>query len=152
MSQFRNFSDNLKRKIKANSRKILFVCVGSSTNIADSVGPLVGSYLKQYVKDNLVLGDMKNNIQSELDLIYNYQKIKNKFVIAIDSAIVSKDLDGEIFIINKPLVMGSALNKNKGTIGDISIKIGISSLEIQDKYYIDKLAKFVSKNIIKAIY
>ena len=152
MCQFRNFSDSLKRKIKVSNSKILFVCIGTSTNIADSIGPLVGSYLKQYVEDNMVLGDMKNNIQNKFDLMYNYQKIKNKFVIAIDSAIVSKNLDGEIFIINKPLTMGLALNKNKGAIGDISIKIGISSLEIKDKYYIDKLAKFVSKNIINAIF
>ncbi len=150
--EFEEYVSTLRRKIKANQKQILFVCIGTSKVLWDSIGPLVGSYLKDKVGNQNVLGDINNNICGKWDLIYNYSKIKNKFVIAIDTAISCKELSGQIFINETPITMGLALSKNKGKIGNISIKTTIYDLNIVNERYVDKVSKFIGKGIYKAVY
>lgn len=147
MQEMQDYVNNLKRKIRVNKKQIIFVCIGTNEILWDSIGPLVGSYLKQRIGENKVLGDLKNNICSQNDLINYYPKIKNKFIVAIDSAIASKELAGEIFINHHPIVMGLGVNKNKGTIGDISIKAGISELEKMDEKYVKKFSEKIGEGI-----
>ena len=113
---FEEYVKNLKRKIKVDKKQIIFVCIGTSEVIWDSIGPLVGSYLKEEFKYKNVIGDLNNNICSKKDLINYYNKIKNKYIVAIDTAISSNELAGRIFISNTPIVMGLGVNANKGTI------------------------------------
>ena len=143
---FEEYVINLKRKI-INKKNLLFVCIGNSKILWDSIGPIIGSNLKQTIGEKYVIGDLKNNICNKLDLVNYYPKLRKKFIIAIDTAITEEYLSGEIFITNNPIIMGNAFNKNRGIIGDISIKIGLSTINI-NKYYIENMAKFVC-NIIK---
>ncbi len=143
--QFNEYVSLLKRKIKVDKSKILFVCIGTSSVIWDSIGPLAGSYLKSRIGAKYVLGDTSNNICSRHDLIRHYTKIKNKYIVAIDSALTNKNLEGEVFINNKPITLGLGINKNKGIIGDSSIKICISKLV--DINYVKKISEFVGKGI-----
>lgn len=153
MQQYDNWTNALKRKINKNIKEnVLFVCIGTNRNISDSVGPLVGTYLKKRIGTSKVLGDIENNIRNKKDLINYYNQIKDKFVVAIDAAILPENINETIFITEKPIIMGLALNKNKGKIGDIGIKIGIENLQIEDRKYINNLAKFVSNGIIKSIF
>ena len=147
---FDEYVNNLKRKIITNRKDILFVCIGNNDILWDSIGPLVGNYLKNNIGQKNVLGDTENNICNIWDLIYYYPKIKNKYIVAIDTAISNKNLSGQIFISNKPIIMGKAINKNKGKIGDLSIKIGISDLEKINNQYVKSVARFVSDGIYKA--
>ena len=146
---FKEYVKCLQRKIPIHNKDILFVCIGNSKILWDSIGPKVGTFLKDNLGRRYVLGDMKKNITSRLDLAYFYPKIKNKFIIAIDVAISKKVNTGEIFIINKPIVMGLGINKVKGAIGDVSIKIGISEFNIKSLncYDINNIAEFVGKGI-----
>lgn len=41
------FSEVLKRKISKENRKKVFLCIGTSKVPGDSLGPIVGSYLKE---------------------------------------------------------------------------------------------------------
>lgn len=145
--RFDEYVNHLKRKINVSRDETLFVCIGTSRILWDSIGPRVGSYLKERIDDRKVLGDINNNICSKWDLIYYYPKIKNKFIVAIDSAISSKELEGEVFVSNRPIIMGLGLNKNKGTIGNISIKVSVSDIENTNREYINYMAEFIGKGI-----
>lgn len=147
MQKFKDYVNILNRKITVNKKEILFVCIGTNEVIWDSVGPRVGSYLKKRIGETKVLGDINNNICSKRDLIYHYSKIKNKFIIAIDTAIANKELEGEIFINDSPIIMGLGIEKNKGSIGNISIKAGISNLKMIDKKYVNNMARIVGEGI-----
>jgi putative sporulation protein YyaC len=148
MQEFKEYVSNLKRKIKANKKDTLFVCIGTNEVIGDCIGPLVGTYLKQKMGNRQVIGDMKNNICSNKDLTNYYSIIKNKFIIAIDSAIVNKELEGNIFVSNTPVIMGLGVNKNKGIIGDISIKASISDLNMEDEKYVYDMSEIIGKGIL----
>ena len=147
MQEIEEYVDNLRRKINVNKKEILFLCIGTSAIIGDSVGPLVGSYLKKRIEEKKIIGDVNNNICSKKDLMYYYPRIKNKFIIAIDSAISSRELEGEIFINNTPITMGLGVNKNKGIIGDISIKASIPDLDTIDKQYVKNISEIIGKVI-----
>ena len=144
---FEEYVSNLKRKINVNKDKVLFVCIGTSEILWDSLGPLVGSFLKEKLGGKKVIGDMNNNICMKKDLICYSSQIRNGFVVAIDTAISSLELHGKIFITNKPTVMGMGLNRNKGIIGNISIKMAISDIESIDEKYIKNKAEFIGKGI-----
>lgn len=148
---FNEYVNNLKRKIMQDEKENLFVCIGTTKVLWDSIGPLVGSYLKSRIGKNKVVGDIRNNICSKLDLLYYYPKIRNKYIIAIDTAILNEKLSDGIFISNKPTIMGLALNQNKGEIGDVSIKIGISKLEDVNVQYVNRVAKFISDGICEVV-
>lgn len=146
MQNFSEYLTNLNRKIKIPKKEIMFICIGTNEIIWDSIGPYVGTYLKQKIREEIIIGDLKNNICSKNDLKKYYPKVENKFIIAIDSAITEKGLQGEIFITDKPLIMGAGINKNKGKIGNISIKASVNK-NITDKNYIKEYSKMVSKGL-----
>lgn len=147
MQKFREYVDNLQRKITVDKTQILFVCIGNYEIIGDSIGPLVGSYLKEKIGEKKVIGDMYHNICCKKDLIKFYPKMKNKFIIAIDSALSSKELEGEIFVNHTPVIMGLGLERKRGVIGDISIKACIYDLEQVNKQYVNNLSEMIGKGI-----
>ncbi len=136
----------LKRKIQLQ-KKTIFVCIGSSDILWDSVGPLVGSYLKKKIDNEYVIGDMEKNICSNNDLIKYCSKLRNKYIVAIDVAL-NNTLNNDIYITNKAISMGIAFNNNKGNIGNLSIKAGISNWENITLSEVKHIAKFISDGIL----
>lgn len=147
MQKFTEYVDNLKRKINVNKKDVLFICIGTKEIIWDSIGPRVGTYLNKKIGKEYVIGDIENNICSNIDLINHYPKMKDKFVVAIDSAISDEKLEGEIFITDNPIIMGKSLNKNKGIVGDIGIKVAISNLKFIDISYVELISRQVGQGI-----
>ena len=149
---FNNYVEILKRKIKLEEKKkILFVCIGTNDILWDSIGPNVGSYLKSKIGEEKVLGDIKHNICMRKDLFFYYPKIRNNYIIAIDTALTNAKINGKIFISNKPIIMGSALGYNKGKIGNVSIKVGIGDIEKITKKDVDNISNFVGDGIVELI-
>ena len=144
---FEEYVENLKRKIKVEKKDIIIVCIGTSEVLWDSIGPLVGNYLKEKIGEKFVLGDTKRNICNKWDLINNYPKLRNKFIIAVDTAITLKSFPEPIFITDNPIVMGLAINKNKGIIGNLSIKVAISDFNLISSEYINSISEFVGRGI-----
>ena len=145
--KYEEYVNILKRKINVNHNDLIFICIGTNDVLWDSLGPMVGNYLKKRIDKNKVIGDSNNNICSKWDLIKYYYRIKNKYIVSIDTAITRKEFEGEIFIKKGPVVMGLALNNNKGVIGNIGIKVAISDLkDISEKYIKDK-ARFIANGI-----
>lgn len=146
-----NFTNNLNRKINIYKDTLLFLCIGSNDIIWDSIGPLVGTNLQKRLGSKLVLGDEKNNIISYRDLIRNYTKIKGRYIIAIDAAISTKEMAGEIFISDKPLIMGLGVNNIKGIVGNMSIKVAMCNSDKITKEYVNNLARFIAIGITRAV-
>lgn len=107
------------------NRPILFLCIGTDRSTGDALGPLVGHKLRYFSKNNFyIYGTLENpihakNIAHILDEIKS--KFQNPYIIAIDSCLGSINNIGKIFIQKKPLLPGSALNKNLPPVGEMSI-------------------------------
>lgn len=120
--------DYLYSKLKEpilDNRPIIFLCIGTDRCTGDSLGPLVGYKLKSEHKNNIyIYGCLETpvhskNITTILEKIEKY--FINPYIIAIDSSLGSVQNVGKIFIEEKPLNPGLALNKDLPSVGDLSI-------------------------------
>lgn len=156
-----NLQNILNKKIINFNKEIVFVCIGTKEILGDSFGPMVGSYLKEN-SNFKIYGDIDNNICSRKDIKNIYRKIKNKNIIAIDSAVSNIENIGEVFITSNTCKIGKGINKYKGQIGDITIKavvakkeedidITIENLKKVDYRFVKKLADSVGQIICSSI-
>ena len=109
------------------NKKPIFICIGSDLVLGDSLGPLVGTFLKTKNVKSYIYGTLNFPITAkevEYARTYLKQMHPSSISIAIDAAVGSSDDVGLIKVINKGLKPGLGVNKNLGIIGDISI-IGI---------------------------
>lgn len=156
-----NLQNVLNMKLNQINKEIVFVCIGTIGILGDSFGPLVGSYLKENTKFK-IYGDIENNICSIKDINNIRKKLKNKKIIAIDSAVSDVYNIGEIFISSNTCEIGKGINKYKGQIGDITIKAVVAekhkdisrtmeNLKNVDIEFVKELAKNVGKMICNSI-
>lgn len=88
---------------------IIFLCIGTDRITGDTFGPLVGRKLKSLFQNTRkinVIGDLKNpvcanNILETADFIR--ENFSNPFILAIDSALSSKDNIGTINVSEGPV-------------------------------------------------
>ncbi|MFB3165284.1 spore protease YyaC [Neobacillus sp. 179-J 1A1 HS] len=113
--------------IPDGTEHIYVIGIGSSRINGDSLGPFVGSLLKNNFSDHLtVLG----NLQAPLDATTLVPELgqlsfrKNSFVIAIDSVLGGEDNVNSIVVKDGPVVPGVGLGNILPPIGDCSI-IGV---------------------------
>lgn len=114
----------LKPTIKEN-RHIIFLCIGTDRSTGDSLGPLIGYKLRHLNKKNFsIYGTLSNPIHSKnLALVLDRinENFANPFIIAIDACLGHFENIGKIFISNKPICPGLALNKGLPPVGHMSI-------------------------------
>lgn len=104
------------------------VCIGTDAIVGDSLGPLVGSMLKEKIMGKTyVFGTVDSPITAK-DVPYVAEFVKNVYVdqpiLAIDAALGRKEEIGGIKVIGSPVKPGLGVNKNLSEIGTASI-IGI---------------------------
>jgi putative sporulation protein YyaC len=107
------------------NKTIIFLCIGTDRVTGDSLGPLVGYKIKNLHKNNIfVYGTLENPVHS-CNLVEILNKINENFqcpyIIAIDACLGTVQNIGKIFIEEKPLNPGLAVNKNLPQVGDMSI-------------------------------
>jgi putative sporulation protein YyaC len=103
---------------------IYVIGIGSSRINGDSLGPFVGSLLKNSFPERLtVLG----NLQSPLDAatlspeLSTFTFRENSFIIAVDSVLGNKEVVNSIVLKDGPMVPGIGLGNKLPPIGDCSI-------------------------------
>ena len=109
------------------NKKPIFICIGSDLVLGDSLGPLVGTFLKNKNIGAYIYGTLNFPITAkevEYARTYLKQMHPNSITIAIDAAIGSNDDIGLIRVANKGLKPGLGVDKILGTVGDLSI-IGV---------------------------
>lgn len=155
-------SEEILSILKEN-RPIILLCIGTDRSTGDSLGPLVGDKLNFLIRDHIfIYGNLKSPIHAK-NLSDTMDKIrstyKNPYIIAIDACLGNIQNVGKIIIENKPVMPGSAMNKDLPPVGDLSITgvVNISgSLEfmvLQNTrlYLVMHLADIISKGVYHSI-
>ncbi len=137
----------------------IIVCIGSDLVLGDSLGPLVGTILRQNGASAYVYGTLNAPITAkevEYAKVYLKKIHPNSKVIAIDAGVGQSDDVGLIKVLNKGLKPGLGVDKNLSSIGDISV-VGIvaaksvSSVNLFNYTRLNlvyKMAKIISDGII----
>ena len=135
-----------------NMKKLVFVCIGTTKVVGDSIGPKVGDLLKASGVNAYVYGCTGNQITS-LNVAQYAQMLnrrhKNDVVVVIDSTLgESKDI-GKIKLTSNGIKPGGAFFSNRKRIGDIGVMaiVGDSNsdrmteLKTRDEGFIDALSR-----------
>ena len=125
-TQFTNKLGKSLEKLNNTFSHIIFLCIGTEKIIGDSVGPIIGSNIKnlenEYIKvygicgKNLDFSNAKNIIEKV------YKKYSNPFIITIDAALSKEKRVGEIHIGKGFMKIGTALEKSITFYSNINIK------------------------------
>ena len=107
--------------------EILILCIGTDRSTGDSLGPLVGHKLDQYISryENVnLLGTLNQPVHAknlEEKIAHIKKNHQNPLIIAIDASLGNIDKIGYINIKNAPLKPGLGVNKDLPRVGHISI-------------------------------
>ncbi len=130
-------------EINKHNKKPIFICIGSDLVLGDSLGPLVGTFLKNKNVGSYIYGTLNFPITAkevEYARTYLKQMHPNSISIAIDAAIGSSEDIGLIRVLNKGLKPGLGVDKNLGKVGDISI-IGVVASKSNKNYNLFNLTR-----------
>ena len=108
-------------------RKPIIICIGTDLSIGDSLGPLIGTMLKEKGLNAFVYGRLSETITAkEIKAIKNFVEKSHPSAktLVIDAAIGDEDDVGSIKISLAPIRPGLGANKNLPEIGTATI-IGI---------------------------
>lgn len=113
-------SHQLEALLPSDVSKVAFLCIGTDRSTGDSLGPLVGRYLKRRGVPN-VIGTLHDpchaqNLQECADLL------NGMFVVAIDACLGKSTSIGDIRLKNGPLKPGAGVGKDLPPVGDIHFK------------------------------
>lgn len=104
----------------------VILCIGTDRVTGDSLGPLVGTFLKAYEKKNHlpVYGTLENPVHA-LNLNDVAKQIKKKHphnpIIAVDASLGTKKHLGYITLGQGSLQPGAGVQKKLASVGDIFI-------------------------------
>ncbi|MBO5926245.1 MAG: spore protease YyaC [Clostridia bacterium] len=142
-----NASDGISEGLKLiyNTKYPVIICVGSDLAVGDTLGPLIGSILKDKLQGKAyVYGSLECPITAkEINVIYNTAKLlhpKSKLLV-IDAAVGDKNDVGRIKLSDYGIKPGKGIQKDLALIGDVSI-IGIISDKNNSKYTIFNETRF----------
>ncbi len=130
-------------ELNKQNKKPIFICIGSDLVLGDSLGPLVGTFLKNRNIGAYIYGTLNFPITAkEVEYARTYLKEMhpNAITIAIDAAIGSSDDVGLIRVLNKGLKPGLGVEKNLGMVGDLSI-IGVVASKSNKNYNLFNLTR-----------
>lgn len=123
-SNYLNFINILESKVKKEKRKLNIICIGTNKVLGDSLGPMIGSYLKEFSR-LYVYGDMKNTICRKEE-INKIRQNKENCTIVVDSALSNVANFGDIFITSPKQTQNVGLYVKKEFECDIMIKCIVS--------------------------
>ena len=146
-------------------KNLVFLCIGTTKIIGDSIGPKVGDKLKEQGVNAFVYGNTQRQVTAiNVDDYTKMIKTRHKedIVIVIDSALGKiKDI-GDIKVTQNGIKPGGAFDKNKERIGDIGILAVVGDadgnrmqeLKDRDESFIsrlvDKVVEFANGLLFKA--
>lgn len=125
----RQLSDGLQ-EILRREQELVWLCIGTDKQIADSLGPLVGSMLKRSQPEIKALGSLEapvhaKNLRPQVRaLLEQYPAAK---VIAVDAAAGAVGEIGLIRLREGGLLPGRALAKNLPAVGDYALTAVVQS-------------------------
>lgn len=105
-------------------RDIVVLCIGTDRSAGDSLGPLVGTFINEYLPDALVYGTLENPVHAQ-NLVEKVKEIEVKypkaFILAVDASLGRLDNIGTIYFKSEPLAPGVGVKKDLPKVGHASI-------------------------------
>lgn len=137
-------SKQISKYLEENIKEpAVFMCVGTSKVLSDSIGPLVGDKLISSCTSKYVYGTTESNITA-LNIKESYDKITalhpNSQIIVVDSAVGDCSQVGKVQVFNSGLFPGLATDKHIGIMGDSSV-IGVVSNRNMSGFYCNSADK-----------
>lgn len=137
----------------------VFVCIGTSKLIADSLGPRVGEKLEEYFKGNprvQVFGTMKNPVhfKNANIVLKKLENTKKKNVILVDSALALEAPIGNTYIGRGGIEIGRAYGKSFYFPGNVNFKTVIENQKEKVNWSIEQievLARKVAWKIVNIV-
>jgi putative sporulation protein YyaC len=141
---------------------IIFLCIGSDRSVGDSLGPLVGTMLKEHQVPYRVYGTLEKPVHAfnlEETLKEINRQFKKPLIISVDACLGDQNQVGYVFLKEGPLVPGKALKKVLPEVGDYHITGMVNYLDplpamqfLNDTrlYTVMNLAKTIVKIITQA--
>lgn len=122
----------------------VYVCIGTSQVLCDSLGPRVGQELNDKMTTPMyIYGLTTHNITAE-NLVKCCQDIKamhpNSKIVAIDAGVGSSSQIGRVQVGDYGICPGAATNKGLPSVGDVSI-VGIVADKCMLDFYLDTPSK-----------
>ena len=121
-------TENLKNLILCCPKKfedIVVICIGTDRSTGDSLGPLVGTFLRRRRKIKRIariLGCLEYPVHiKNMDFFLRTVQVEKNLIIAVDAAIGKEESIGKIHMYEGCLYPGSGVGKKMRDIGDISI-------------------------------
>lgn len=157
-----NFSKHLSTLIPDCMSSIVIVCIGTDRSTGDSLGPLVGTRLKDKRYQLPLYGTLASpvhaiNLQTYLDKI----KVEHhgSFIIGIDACLGKLSNIGAITIGEGPVKPGAGVNKQLPAVGHIHITgiVNVSGfmehyvLQNTRLYLVMSMANFIADGILQAL-
>ena len=135
---FVKLSKALYDKLKpVQDREIAYLCIGTDRSTGDSLGPLIGTLLKNKGVKNVygTFDDPAHMISYKA--IYEIIKadLDNPYIVAIDAGLSTSDNVGLVMVKDEGVWPGSGVGKETKEIGDMSI-VGIVNVGGFMEYYI----------------
>lgn len=101
-------------------RDIVIVCVGTDRSAGDSLGPLVGTLIKELIPTACVYGTLDDpvhaaNLGEKLELVERNHP--GAFVLAVDACLGRLDSIGHITYKAEPLIPGIGVKKELPKVG-----------------------------------
>ncbi|UOF91743.1 spore protease YyaC [Fodinisporobacter ferrooxydans] len=117
---------------KSEQQDLVIVCIGTDRSTGDSLGPLVGTFLKRSLHHSVIHQNQNVYVYGTLDqpvhavnlqeTIAAIQKNHNRpFILAIDACLGKLANVGTIQLAHGPLKPGAGVNKELPEIGDMHI-------------------------------
>ncbi|AST93922.1 MULTISPECIES: spore protease YyaC [Sutcliffiella] len=106
-------------------RPIVIVCIGTDRSTGDSLGPLVGTKLREYNSPSIhVYGTLDDpihavNLEDKIDQIMKLHP--NPFIIAIDACLGRLKSVGQITVSDGPVMPGAGVKKDLPPVGNIHL-------------------------------
>lgn len=122
----------LHRLPVASNRDLIILCIGTDRSTGDSLGPLVGSFLKQRLLKNFkTFGWLHKpvhamNLKTYLQEIY--LRYTRPYILTIDAGLGRNKSVGQIVCGMGGIKPGSALKKDLPTIGHLHL-VGVVNLK-----------------------
>ncbi len=129
MQKYNDFVKEFERNLddlNEGYSNIIFLCIGTSKIIGDSIGPVIGSRLKE-VENEIVqvygtTDNMVNFINAKEIIESIYSGYEKPYIITIDSTLSNSKEKGDIVLGKGYIKIGKALEKSICFYSNINIK------------------------------
>jgi putative sporulation protein YyaC len=163
-AEIEKISTILKEVLCQTSKEIVFLCVGSDRSTGDSLGPIVGTMLKERNIPYPVYGTLEQpvhalNIKKVIKDIH--KTYEEPFIFGIDACLGDERKIGSVFIKEGPFIPGNAVNNVLPSVGNYHLKAivnyldpfsPVQSLNSTRLYTVKILSEIVTEIIIRAAF